>query len=195
MKLLKILLALLLLLGFASPPREAKTPTPKGDKPSLTLPSSSLLHAPFVALEAPVQAPVASRVITQRVLFTNYYIGDGSSGTTTSSGLKISNFQVNGMGWYTYKGKVVVATATTLCLRVKTGPCGNYNTIPDGFMVYDLRSELTIIFKGISYDAIVLDSCGACMHRINGEAYQRYDIFVKDGKFGKTEGQIQVTLK
>jgi hypothetical protein len=191
---MKLILILLLLLSGLSPLKPSSQPT-SGEKPPLVSPLTPITHPSLIEKEEFVSKKPIPIVVRENVIFTNYYLGDGSSGTTTSSGLQIRHFKVNSMGWYTYQGKVVVATATTICLRVKTGPCGKYNSVPDGYRVYDLRDELTIIFNGKAYEAIVLDSCGACMHRINNEPYQRYDIFIKSNRFGRVQGQIEVTLE
>lgn len=121
------------------------------------------------------------------VRFTNYYVGDGTgSGATVSVGLTTNNFQVNSRGWYTYKGRVVLATATTLCLEVKSGPCGRYNSLPNGYKANDLWDEVDIEFEGEIYPAVVLDSCGACFW---DESKQRVDIFVTNqGRFGNRHG-------
>lgn len=112
------------------------------------------------------------------VRFTSYYIGDCSgSGASTSSGLSVDDFEINEMGWYTYQGKVVLATATHQCLEAFTGACGKYDKLPDGYNIHQLYDELTIFLGGNNYEAIVLDSCGASFWE---EELQRYDIFVKD---------------
>jgi hypothetical protein len=113
------------------------------------------------------------------VRLTYYYVNDNTgSGQCTSSGLCIKDFKVNKYGWYTYKDKIVIATATYRCLNVKSGPCGKFNEIPEDFNIYNLHEVLTININGNFYEAIVLDSCGACMFKVNGENTQRYDIFM-----------------
>lgn len=112
------------------------------------------------------------------VRFTSYYIGDYSgSGATTSSGLGVDDFEVNENGWYTYNGKVVIASATYRCLNATTGACGKYNELPEGYNIYKIGDEITIFLNGNNYEAIILDSCGASFWE---EDLQRYDIFVQD---------------
>ena len=114
------------------------------------------------------------------VYFTNYFMGDGSSGTTTASGLKVTDFKVSDEGWYLYEGKVVVATANIT--RLKRG-------IAEGYRSHELYEELTIRLNGKEYQSIVLDLCGAC-YGVDGEFLQRYDIFTTGNVIGKVVGQI-----
>lgn len=131
-----------------------------------------------------------STLIKERVAFTSFWTGDSmKSGAITHSGLRISDFSINRNGWYTYKGMVVVATATNQCLESTSGACGRYMERKDTHHYFDLFDTLTIIINGKEYDAIVLDSCGACFW---DEAHQRIDIFVasKQHSVGKTVGAI-----
>lgn len=131
-----------------------------------------------------------SHLIRERVSFTAYWVNDYlGSVNITSSGLTTDYFDTNIMGWYTYQGHVVVATATTLCVEVQTGPCGNYNEYKDTHHYFNLFDVITIEVGGRSYSAIVLDSCGACNW---DEELQRVDIFVSNYKFsiGKQKGSI-----
>lgn len=114
------------------------------------------------------------------VYFTNYHLGDGSSGTTTASGLQIKDFEVNDDGMYTYDGKVVVATANMTRL-----PRG----IAEGYKSHELFEEFTIRLNDKDYQAIVLDVCGACYY-MESEFLQRYDIFVTSNVIGKVIGQV-----
>lgn len=66
------------------------------------------------------------------------------------------DFQVNEKGWYTYKGKLVIATATKYLFSY--GYSRKENIIY--YRYYDI---LNIKINGTIYEAIVLDSCGACM--------------------------------
>lgn len=123
-----------------------------------------------------------NEVKTIDVYFTNYHLGDGSSGTTTASGLQIKDFEVNGEGMYTYDGKVVVATA-------------NMNRLPrgivEGYNSHELFEEFTIRLNDKEYPAIVLDVCGACYGMFD-EQLQRYDIFTTSNVFGKVIGQVLI---
>lgn len=101
---------------------------------------------------------------------TSYYPGDDcKSGTVTGSGKSIKDFEVNEYGWYTYNGKLVVATATKYLL--------NYGfTLSEGVHTYKYWEEITIEIDGVIYEAIVLDSCGHAMHS------DRIDLFVSNSK-------------
>lgn len=101
---------------------------------------------------------------------TSYYPGDDcKSGTVTGSGKSIKDFEVNEYGWYTYNGKLVVATATKYLL--------NYGfTLSEGVHTYKYWEEITIEIDGVRYEAIVLDSCGHAMHS------DRIDLFVSNSK-------------
>ena len=95
-------------------------------------------------------------------------IGKGcKSGKCTGSGKCIKDFSTNELGWYTYKGKVVLATATSYLL--------NKGWIKrNGIIYYKYNDTLDFIYKGKTYHGIVLDSCGACMKS------RIIDVFVKD---------------
>lgn len=128
------------------------------------------------------------------VILTNYYVNDSTgSGTVTSSGLTINDFQINELGWYTYKGKVVIAAATYACLRATSGACAKYKTLPEGYSIFNLYDEITIIYDDKEYECIVLDSMGAGFWKLANEPYQRIDIFVAQTaeKFGKVVAQMQ----
>lgn len=85
----------------------------------------------------------------------------------TGCGLGIEDFGVNEYGWYTYKGKLVVATATNYLL--------NYGwKYADGVRLYHYYDNLILNINGVDYEAIVLDSCGICM------TTGRVDLFVVD---------------
>ena len=128
------------------------------------------------------------------IVFTNYYTGDSTgSGALTSSGLRTSQFKINSRGWYTYKGYIVLAAATNLCLRVQSGACGKYSKLPSGFIAYNLYDIITFEINGVKYDGIILDSCGACMVRDSQyPSRQKFDIFIADAKysFGKLIGKL-----
>lgn len=131
-----------------------------------------------------------SHLVKERVIFTSYYPNDDyNTNHMTSSGLTTNDFIVNEQGWYTYKGYVVVATATELCLNVKSGPCGRFNEPKDTHYYFKLFDTLQINVGGKSYKAIVLDSCGACNW---DEDLQRVDVFVSDQdySFGTMKGAV-----
>lgn len=96
---------------------------------------------------------------------TSYHTNDGSSGNCTGSGLCTNDFQVNENGWYTYQGKLVVATATEYLLKYGF-------TLYEGVHTYKYYDEIILNIDGIDYSAIVLDSCGSAMKT------GRIDLFV-----------------
>ena len=138
----------------------------------------------------------------QEVYFTNYYQGDGSStsrvGANTPDGERITTdlFEVNEMGWYTYNGKVVVATATHECIKSNYEACALYNEYEEGITYYSYHDEIEIEVKGVRYKAIVLDSCGKSHDKeyLNkyDEGLNRIDIFVvnKNHSIGKAKGRV-----
>lgn len=146
---------------------------------------SRLLH-PVVEVEALETNPLKiEQVSTTDVYFTNYHLGDGSSGTTTASGLQIKDFEVNEDAMYTYDGKVVVATANMTRL-----PRG----MAEGYRSHELYEEFSIRLNDKDYQAIVLDVCGSCFYT-EGEFLQRYDIFTTKNVIGKVIGQVILESK
>lgn len=111
-------------------------------------------------------------VKTTKYRMTYYYTGDGTgSGSVTASGKSTTSFQTNEHGWYTYEGKLVVATASK--------SLKSWASYKDSVQkTYNLYDELSITINGVAYDAIVLDACGACMRSA------KIDLFVKDKKSG-----------
>lgn len=95
-------------------------------------------------------------------------VGKGcTSGKCTGSGKCIKDFSTNELGWYTYKGRVVLATATSYLLNKGW-------TKRSGIVYYKYNDTLDFVYKGKTYHGIVLDSCGACMKS------KIIDVFVKD---------------
>ena len=144
---------------------------------------SRLLH-PVIEVEAK-EVNEVSQVKTTDVYFTNYHLGDGSSGTTTASGYQIKDFDVNEDNMYTFDGKVVVATANIT--RLKRG-------IAEGYRSHELYEEFTIRLNGKEYQAITLDVCGSCFYT-EGEFLQRYDIFTTSNVIGKVVGKVVTTTE
>lgn len=144
---------------------------------------SRLLH-PVIEVEV-LDVEEVTHVKTTDVYFTNYHLGDGSSGTTTASGLQTKDFEVNDDGMYTYDGKVVVATANMTRL-----PRG----IAEGYRSHELYEEFMIRLNGKEYQAITLDVCGSCFYT-EGEFLQRYDIFTTSNVIGKVIGQVVLESK
>lgn len=108
-----------------------------------------------------VEEQVSSSYTTR---MTSYYPEEGE--TMTASGLGINNFQVNDKGWFTYNGKLVVATASNRL---------GYTSM----RTYNLYEELILSIDGVEYEAIVLDVCGAC------QRYNRIDLFVSSVRYAK----------
>jgi len=121
-----------------------------------------------VVEEEPIEEEVEEVFYETRM--TSYYPGDDcKSGTVTGSGKGVKDFEVNEYGWFTYDGKLVVATATKYLL--------NYGfTLSEGVHTYKYWDEITIEIDGVRYEAIVLDSCGHAMHS------DRIDLFVSNSK-------------
>lgn len=112
---------------------------------------------------------------------TSYYTGDGTgSGATTASGKSTSDFQINDKGWYTYQGKLVIATASKRLLS-----WSQYKNSTS--RMFDLYQTLILEIDGVKYEAIVLDVCGAAMRK------DIIDLFVKDRASIK-DTQIKVYL-
>ena len=114
-----------------------------------------------------VRAELSQYTITDEyeTRLTSYYPRKPVS--PTGCGLGIEDFGVNEYGWYTYKGKLVIATATNYLL--------NYGwRYQNGVRLYNYYDVLILNINGVDYEAIVLDSCGICM------TTGRIDLFVVD---------------
>lgn len=114
-----------------------------------------------------------------KVLITNYYPDDGSSGTTTASGLSVDDF-IEVEGIYTYNGYDVLATANTTRWD---------KPLKAGYRAYELYDIVVYELNGELRNGIVLDVCGAC-HGVKGEELQRIDVFTTHSIIGKVEGII-----
>lgn len=101
---------------------------------------------------------------------TSYYPSETSD--CTGSGLCSWDFQVNENGWYTYQGKLVIATATNYLI--------NRFGLGSGVHTYRYYDELILNIDGIDYPAIVLDSCGHAMHSGRIDLFVVNDSSVKD---------------
>lgn len=121
-------------------------------------------------LDSPV---IEEPTLEYETRMTSYYAGDElNTGSTTGSGLSPINFEINDKGWYTYQGKLVVATATDYLLKYGF-------TLADGVHTYKYYDEITLNIDGIDYRAIVLDSCGSSM------TTGRIDLFVSGSDYVK----------
>ena len=112
---------------------------------------------------------------------TYYHNGDNyGSGTCTASGICTNRFQVNEKGWYTYQGKLVVATAVERYI-----PKSRYG-YQEHITYRKIRDEFKIIIDGVEYEAIVLDICGSCMKN------KRIDLFVGNKESGIDRKEVYV---
>lgn len=131
---------------------------------------------------------------THEAYFTNYYVNDATGSTNrTGSGKKTSDFMVNENGWYTYDGKVVLAGATYEGLKSNYGVLANYTEEIDGIIYHSYGDIITININGEDYEAIILDTCGACMVKQQSDNdTQRYDVMIagKQHAFGKVKGVV-----
>ncbi|MCK4258738.1 MAG: hypothetical protein KAX49_07155 [Halanaerobiales bacterium] len=121
---------------------------------------------------------------------THYYTGDNTgSSNYVGAGLKTSQFQVNNKGWYTYKGRLVLAAATNECLNSKSGACNKWNTKQEGIHYYNYYDEVLITIDGIEYDGIILDSCGSAMTE------PRLDLFISNRKYAIDRHNVLAVIK
>lgn len=128
----------------------------------------------------------------EEVRFTVYTDGTDKA---LGSGIDTSKLTTDEKGFYFYEkdGKkyLVVATATNIC--IDSSNCGftdDTNTTPNTtrysyITYYNYFDTLTLNIDGKVYDAMVLDSCGACQweQSVRGDSTgQRIDIYIKDGE-------------
>jgi len=119
---------------------------------------------------------------TYTTRMTSFWANDGyGTGECTGSGLCSWDFGINENGWYTYDGKLVIATGTTYLANQ-----GWY--VADGIRLYKYWQELVVTIDGIDYDSIILDSCGACMRD------NRIDLFVSNGSSAR-DTMVEVKIK
>jgi hypothetical protein len=128
------------------------------------------------------QTQEVKEVVKSKYRLTHYFTGDPyGSGTCTASGLCIRHFKTNSKGWYTYQGKLVIATATYSYI----------NKSKYGFQKHityrNLFDELTLEIDGVEYEAIVLDICGYAHKE------QRIDLFVSNKQSGIDRKVIYVS--
>ena len=170
-KVVIVVIVLLLLIGGIFVIKKQLTPkkettikeTPKKLKP---VKEEVMFEEPEIEQQVETPEPIQD-VYTTRM--TSFWANDGyGTGECTGSGLCSWDFQVNENGWYTYDGKLVIATATTYLANQ-----GWY--VADGVHLYRYGDEVTLVIDGVEYDAIVKDSCGNCMKT------DRVDLFVSNG--------------
>lgn len=119
--------------------------------------------------EEPVVEEVQEVPSSYTTRMTSFWSNDGyGTGECTGSGKCSWDFEINDKGWYTYGGKLVVATATTYLANQ-----GWY--VAPNVHLYKYYEELVLTIDGVEYDAIILDSCGNSMRT------DRVDLFVSNG--------------
>ncbi len=84
------------------------------------------------------------------------------------------NFIPDEHGWYTYNGKLVIAGATYYMQNVFG--------VKENKLYFRYYDELVITIDGVKYDAIMLDTCGACYRD------ERLDLFVVDAEHAIDRG-------
>ena len=115
--------------------------------------------------EEPVVEEIQEVPSSYTTRMTSFYPAESSD--CTGSGKCSGDFKVNDKGWYTYQGKLVVATATTYLANQ------GWSVAP-GVHLYKYWEELVLTIDGVEYDAIILDSCGSSMRT------DRVDLFVSN---------------
>ena len=140
--LLFILIALYLFLEPFKPHTKPKTTQPKeiiAQKEKVVYePKNDVLEQSKETQET-YQEPIQDTYTTR---MTSYWANDGyGTGECTGSGLCSWNFQVNDKGWYTYQGKLVVATATVYLANQ-----GWF--VSDGVHLYKYWEELVLTING-----------------------------------------------
>ena len=155
-----------------------------------SLQSSHLLdkYTPKPVVE-PVVVKKPEVKVNTKYRLTSFYPNDElKTGDCTGSGFCSWDLGINDKGWYTYKGKLVLAAATTY-LQKKFGT-------KEGKTYFKYYDELNITIDGQVYPAIILDTCGACYKD------ERLDLFVKDGAsaidrgyMGRNMVSIEITKK
>lgn len=121
------------------------------------------------------------------VTLTYYYPGTDGSTNKTGSGKTTADFTVDSNGWYHYMHNgidyLVVATATTYC-KNSSNHCGisvDKHGIAQNIPYYNYFDTLVIKIGEKLYNAIVLDSCGACMWGNRDTEGEKIDVFVQNG--------------
>ena len=126
------------------------------------------------------------------------------TGEALHSGVPVSDLTTDEKGFYFYEkdGKkyLVIATATNKCIDSKT-VCGYTNAtdkIPNHtrypyITYYNFFDTMVLNIDGKVYDAMVLDSCGACQweQSVRGDrTHQRMDIFITKDAVAPTSSNI-----
>ena len=157
-----------------------------------SLQSSHLLDKyvpPVVEVKPTVTEVKTNTEKVRKYRLTSFYANDElKTGDCVGAGFCWWDFDVNEKGWYTYKGKLVLAAATTY-LQKKFGTRENITY----FKYYD---EVNVTIDGVVYPGIILDTCGACYRDV------RIDLMVRDGKsvvdrgyMGRNMVTVEITKK
>ena len=141
-----------------------------------SLQSSHLLDKYTPPAKEPEVVDVSQQKI-RKYRLTSFYANDElKTGDCVGAGFCWWDFDVNEKGWYTYKGKLVLAAATTY-LQKKFGTRENITY----FKYYD---EVNVTIDGVVYPGIILDTCGACYRDV------RIDLMVQDGAHAIDRGYM-----
>lgn len=148
-----------------------------------------IVEAEELPSSQPVDLIIEEEVIEPVKVYTEYRLtsfwnNDGyGTGSCTGSGLCEKDFQVNSKGWYTYNGKLVLASATEELLRSGYNVRGG-GTRQEGKHYFRYYDEVEIVIDDVIYKGIILDSCGAAMW--TGET--RMDLFVSSKEYAIDRG-------
>ena len=134
-----------------------------------TKPKPQKIEVEYIQEKKQTEEPIVEKQPIEQTSYTtrltSYYPAEDTD--CTGSGLCSWDFEVNDKGWYTYQGKLVVATATEYLLKYGF-------TLYEGVHTYRYYDEITLVIDCIEYQSIVLDSCGSSMKT------DRVDLFVSD---------------
>ncbi len=157
---------------------ESRTNTQVETKVSENAVKSEIKDKPKVCGLSTIQCEEEEKTdLAKDYRLTSYYTGDSTnSGSWVGAGINTSKFQINEKGWYTYKGKLVLAGATNECLNSTSGACGEWNIKKSDKHYYNYYDEIKVIIDEVEYEGIILDSCGACMYLDEN----RIDLFVSN---------------
>lgn len=123
---------------------------------------------------------------------TSYHPGDGCASTNkTGSGKSTNDFNTMKIGnknVYTYKGKIVVAAWSKELYNTGYNVKGAQSCTDYKF---HYNQEIKLVINGNTYDAIVLDSCGAAGWNDRGPII---DIFVPSASDCINSSNVQVII-
>lgn len=158
----------------------------------------TLLTFSFLNLFSSKDIEINKIIYEAKYEYTHYYPGDGwNSNSCTGSGKCTKDFTTDSQGWYYYnqggKDYLVVAAATVYC-RDSANHCGisSKRGIAQSIKYYHYGDILKLPINGKMYDAMVLDSCGACMWASQDtHGMEKIDIFVQNPNAKKPDGTGQ----